>query len=122
MIIYINTIMTMSYKKWDVVFVSFPNQEDKSKSTNRPAIILDFINEYIKICPITKQLHQKKHYPNSILVSYNTFECKCMGLIVDSLIVVDRVELINSDRILKRPFGTCPTSIITKIRALLGDN
>jgi mRNA-degrading endonuclease toxin of MazEF toxin-antitoxin module len=111
MIIFINTTITMSYKKWDVVFVSFPNQEDKSKSTNRPAIILDVIDDTYKICPITSKLHQKKHYPNSIIVSKNTFECTCMGLISDSLIVVDRVEIINSDRFLNKPFGTCPNTM-----------
>lgn len=109
----------MPVKKWDVVFVSVPNQEDKSKSTKRPAIILKVIdNNHVAICPITKQIIQAKNYSKTIYIAKDSDDNRFLKLRFNSLIVIDRIDAINISCI-DFVFGRCSPSIISKIEELL---
>ncbi len=45
----------MAFEIWDVVTVpAFPNQENNHKTTTRPCIIIEDLNDQVVICPITK--------------------------------------------------------------------
>ena len=110
----------MHCNKWDVIFVSFPNQEDKSKSTKRPALVLDINSTIASICPITKNLNQASRYTDTIRINKDSPENKLMRLNFDSLIVLDknRIEEINISRI-DFKFGSCPNNIRTQIGSIL---
>jgi hypothetical protein len=108
----------MAFNKWDVVFVSYPNQEDSSKFTKRPAIILDVIGDTAVICPVTKQLHQKSRYSKFIEVDVSSEENKTLKLNFSSLIVLDRQESIDKKRI-EFSFGKCNGTIVKQIEELI---
>lgn len=109
----------MSHRKWDVVFISaFPNQDDKTKFTKRPGIILSLKGKRVTVCPITTKLKQKYHYSHTIEVIKGTHEQEVTGLLETSLIVLDRIEVINDDKI-DFKIGTCSDLIKVTIGDLL---
>lgn len=75
----------MGYELWDVTSVpAFPNQEDNDETTGRPAIILEDLQSEVRLCPVTKQVHQRSNYKYTIYIDANTPEAKQMGLTFSS--------------------------------------
>ncbi len=109
----------MAFEIWDVVTVpAFPNQENNHKTTTRPCIIIEDLNDQVVICPITKQLHQAKNYQYCFVIQQNSDEGKLMGLYFDSLIVLDRDAVLSKFRLHKK-MGECPQIVIDRIEELL---
>ena len=109
----------MIIEVWDVVIVpAFPNQENSSQYTSRPAIILEDLQDEVSIFPITKKLKQKERYKYCFIVKKDSEEGKEMGLQFDSLIVLDREVSVSKYRLLSK-IGSCPESIIDRIEELL---
>ena len=112
----------MLYNKWDVIFVpTFPNQENKTNFSPKPAIVLEVKGTKVSICPITTKLHQASIYRDTIRVDKRTPEHNSMGLRSNSLIVLDRIEEIDISRI-ESKFGTCHQNIRTQIGSILAKN
>ncbi|HTC00145.1 MAG TPA: type II toxin-antitoxin system PemK/MazF family toxin [Ferruginibacter sp.] len=110
----------MALRKWDVVFITqFPNQEDKTQYTKRPAIILEVIGNRVKACCITKEVTQQSRYTDTILIGLNTPESKGMNLPYESIVVLDRMAEIDSSKVIDPPFGRCPGIVIKKIKEFL---
>jgi len=79
------------YKKGDVVAIPyFSNQEDHSKGTARPILIVDIINGEYFVMPLTSQLHQANNYKKTVLIRQNDETGKRIGLRRDSLVIADR--------------------------------
>ncbi len=109
----------MAFEIWDVVLVpAVPNQENHQKTTTRPCIIIEDLEDKVVICPITKQLHQADRYDYSFVVEKDSEEGQAMGLSFDSLVVLDR-EVESYRFRLHKKMGECPESIINKIEELL---
>ncbi|HTA28561.1 MAG TPA: hypothetical protein VK809_12285 [Bacteroidia bacterium] len=109
----------MTYKKWDVVFVSkFPNQENKKSYSPKPAIVLAVLVNKLRVCAITSQVHQAPNYKDTILIKENSQEIAAMNLDCESLIVLDRIEEIELANI-KFSFGTCHSNTIRTIKGFL---
>lgn len=110
----------MAYEVWDVTSVpAFPNQEDTKENTGRPAIIIEDLQSEVRLCPLTKQIHQETNYKYTIPINLNTPEAKQMGLTFDSIIILDRILTLKKVR-LAGVVGTCPDSIVEKIEAMMG--
>lgn len=111
----------MAFELWDVANIpAFPNQEDNSQTTARPAIIIDDLFDEVVICPVTKQLHQEKNYQYTIKVLKDSAEGQQMGLTFDSIIVLDRTATLKKFRLANK-IGTCPQSIIDKIEEMMDE-
>jgi hypothetical protein len=108
----------MAFELWDVVGALFPNQEDKSKSTPRPAIVLEDLQSEVLLCPLTTQLHQASKYKYTIEVKQKSAEGIAMNLTGDSIIVLDRQEIIRKHR-LTGPYGVCPGTLCDKIEEMI---
>lgn len=105
-------MVRFQFKPGDVASIFYPNQEDHRQGTERYAVIIEDLGDEYVLVPITKQLHQKRNYPNSILIKKNTTTGKEMGLIYDSLLVIDRAIQLPKLRITLPKLGTCPEKII----------
>jgi hypothetical protein len=106
----------ISFKPGDVASIYFPNQEDPSKATERFAIVIEDLGDEFILVPITKQLHQQSRYPNSILIRHDKATGKQMGLIYDSLIIIERAIQLPKLKITPPKIGTCPNSLLIKIQ------
>jgi len=115
--------MRKSFRKWDIIFVAVPNQENPNKFTKRPAIILAVNNNNtVKICPITKQIHQASRYNQTINILQGSPESFGTNLNqLPSLIVLDRIETIQ-DVSIEFAFGTCPQVLIDQIEKIIKEN
>lgn len=108
----------MKIEVWNVVNVpGFPNQEDHSQYTARPAVVIEDLFDEAVVCPITKQLRQTTNYKHTIEIKKNSPEGRQMGLTFDSIIVLNREIQLKKTRLAGK-IGTCPDSIIKKIEAL----
>ena len=70
------------------------------------------------VCCLTNQLHQAAKYKYTFVIKEYSPEGKQMGLVFDSLIVLDRIFQMNKIR-LAGIIGTCPQSVIDKIEEIL---
>ena len=98
----------MHYKRGDVVLVLYPNSDLKS-AKKRPALIIQSdkiqtgLNQRI-IAMITSNLDRKG--PTRIVVKKETLQGKAMGVLTDSVIVVDNLATVL-DREIERKIGEC---------------
>lgn len=109
----------MSFSVGDVVNVPFPNEEDSTKSTLRPAIISEDLQDEVELVFISKQTLQQRHYEDSFIVTEKSPEGKAMGLTFDSLIAPKRTVTLKKICITPPIRGKCPTFILSKILSLL---
>ena len=109
----------MPFELWDVVDVpAFPNQEDKKETTARPAVILEDLGREAMICPVTSQTQQQSRYSYTIFIDKDSQEGKAMGFTFNSIIVLDRHEILSKLRL--RPTGcSCPPTIADKLDAMM---
>ena len=108
----------MNYEIWDLANAGYPNQEDHSKTTDRPVIIIDDLGDEFTLCPLTKQVHQASRYQYTILIEKDSDEGIEMGLGYSSLIVLDRLCDFRKFLLRGKP-KRCPDSIIKKIEEIL---
>lgn len=103
----------------DVYMIKTPNQEDSNKFTIRPGICYEKDIQMCSIVPCTTELKQESRYEKTIFISKNSHEAKAMGLVEDSLIMIDRkFEIpeniagifVKGDRL-----GVAPESVLTDI-------
>jgi hypothetical protein len=109
------------YKRGDIASIYFPNREDNTKATERYAIVIEDLGDEFILVPLTKQLHQKRHYPRSIQINKESSTGKQMGLLYDSLIVVERAVQLPKLRITPPSLGSCPQTLIDKVVRLLDE-
>jgi len=107
------------YSLGDVVNLEFPNQENGKKSTYRPAIIVEDLENEAIIIFVTKQLHQQPLNPDSFVVDKDSDEGKQMGLGYHSLICPRRQEQIRKILINPPPRGRCSQEMIEKLEEFL---
>jgi hypothetical protein len=111
--------MKKRYTRGDVASIFFPNQEDPTQATEHYAIVIeDFGDEFILV-PLTKQVHQKKRYPRSIEVKKDSQRGRKMGLLYDSLIVIERALQLPKLKITPPNLGVCPEELINEIMDVL---
>jgi len=109
----------MIFEVWDVVDIpAYPNQENPHETTARPAIIIEDLQDEVELCCLTKQLHQASNYKYCFVVKKDSHEGVQMGLTFDSLVIIDRTVTLAKFR-LSHQIGTCPKSIIDRIKELL---
>ena len=108
----------MKYEIWDVVFTHFPNQEDRSVTTARIALIIDDIGDKFTLCPFTKQLNKETYYKYTIRIEKESEEGRAMNLDYTSILIFDRLFDMPKYLMIKKT-GTCPDTLIEKIEALL---
>ena len=107
------------FELWDVVNVpAFPNQEQSSETTGRPAIILEDLENSVIIIPVTKQINQASRYQFILIIEKDTPEAKAMGLTYTSMLIIDRAFTLNKIR-LTNVIGKCPDSVINKIEEMI---
>jgi hypothetical protein len=97
---------------------AYPNQENPIETTARPAIIIEDLQDEVELICLTSKLEQAINYRYSFVVRKDSPEGNQMGLIFDSLVVVDRTVPLKRIR-LSHKIGTCPQSIISKIEELI---
>lgn len=106
----------------DVIMLSFfPHEEDKTQGEARCVIVLEKYDDKCSIVPLTCQAKQSVRYNKFIEVEKNSDEGQEMGLICDSLIIVDReIELpkVVLNKILSTQ-GTCPDDLLDEIHSKL---
>jgi hypothetical protein len=109
----------MVYEVWDVVNVAaYPNQEEPSETTARPAIIIEDLQNEVLLCPVTKQIHQAQNYKYTFLVKKDSDDGKLLGFEYDSIIVLDRCVQLNKNRLCGKK-GICSDYIIEQIDKIL---
>lgn len=101
----------------------FPHRENKEEGEARWVILLENHISTVLIVPLTKQVHQIKHYPKSFLIKKDSAEGRQMGLLHDSLVLVERVTDMSHFVISKATQkGVCPDEILDKIQELITTN
>lgn len=108
----------MRFEIQDVAFTHFPNQEDRSITTARIALIIDYLGDEFTLCPFTKQLNNEAYYKYTIQVEKDSEEGRAMNLDFSSLLIFDRLFDMPKFLLLKKT-GRCPDSLIEKIEELL---
>jgi hypothetical protein len=108
-------VVRTTFIRGDVASIYYPNQEDPKKGTERYAIVIEDLGDEFILVPITKQLHQKVHYHHSILIRKDTTTGKSMGLLYDSLIVVERAIQLPKLRITLPKLERCPQKLVDLI-------
>jgi hypothetical protein len=109
----------MVFEVWDVVNIpAYPNQENPSETTTRPAIIIEDLQDEVELCCLTKQVRQASKYKYCFIVIKDSPEGIQMGLTFDSLVVIDRTIPLKKFR-LSLKIGSCPQNIIDRIEELI---
>lgn len=108
-----------NYVLGHVVNVRFPNQENIKKSTVRPAIIVEDLEDEVEVVFMTCQTSQQKHYPDSFIVKKDSKEGKILKLTCDSLICPDRSFQVKKIRLFERTNGPCSEELLNKILEFL---
>ncbi|MGL5889059.1 MAG: type II toxin-antitoxin system PemK/MazF family toxin [Bacteroidia bacterium] len=108
-------MVKIKFNRGDIASIYYPNQENSRQGTERYAVIIEDLGDEFIFVPITKQLHQKKNYPDSILIKKDTTTGKQMGLLYDSLLVVERATQLSKLRITLPKLGTCPEKLLNTI-------
>jgi hypothetical protein len=108
-------VIGIKFNRGDVASIFYPNQENYKQGTERYAVIIEDLGDEFILVPITKQQHQKKNYPHSILIKKDSATGKQMGLNYDSLIVIERVVQLPKLRITLPKLGVCPDKLINQI-------
>ncbi len=99
----------MTYKRGDVILVRFPNSDLKTYK-KRPALIVQGdglgteLNQRI-VALITSNL--KRDGPTRVTVKKDDSVGKAMGLLTDSVIVMDNLATVLN-REIERVIGNCP--------------
>jgi hypothetical protein len=96
------------FKPGDVIALPyFPNEENKNEGTARLVLIVEVFNDSYLIVPFTKQTHQSANYTKCIEILKESALGKNMGLLFDSILVLDRQLKIN--KIIAKPpiLGNC---------------
>jgi hypothetical protein len=104
-----------------VILPFFPHIEDRQKGEARCVIILEKFDDGCSIVPLTCQNHQNIYYVKHLTITQDSVEGKQMGLICDSLIIVDREILFPKvvlNKIIEKR-GECPDDILDQIHALM---
>lgn len=97
-----------SFQCGDVISVDFfPNEEDKSKGTERWVIISEVHQDGYLVYPFTSQLHQKARYHKFLEINKSSSLGQRMGLKFDSLLILDRTAKLMT--FLRQPIlhGNC---------------
>jgi hypothetical protein len=105
----------------DVVVVGyFGHAENKSVGEPRWVIITEDLQDEFEAVPMTKQVHQKSHYPKSFIVESNSPDGIKMGLEYSSLIIPGRKAIIKKIAFNKCYVkGKCSEEFLDKLIALL---
>ncbi len=109
----------MDLQVGDVIVLPFVKHQENDSGETRWCIITEILQDEFEFVPLTKQVKQKKHYKETILIKKKSIEGKQMGLKHNSLVILDRkgeqrlkLSWFNIKEIKK---GTCPIDILTKI-------
>lgn len=113
----------MPYRRGDVVLVYFPNS-DLRTVRKRPALIVQDESVLVDhsqrvVACITSRTHRVG--PTRLYVEQSTSVAVAMGLLSDSVIVVDNLATLP-DSAIDRAIGTCPimNEIDARLRLLFG--
>lgn len=113
----------MPYRRGDVVLVYFPNS-DLRTVRRRPALIVQDESVPVDhpqrvVACITSRTH--RHGPTKLYVSKSSTVGNEMGLLADSVIVIDNLATLP-DSAIDRVIGTCAimSDVDTRLRILFG--
>jgi mRNA interferase MazF len=113
----------MPFRRGDVVLVYFPNS-DLRTVRRRPALIVQDENVLVDhpqrvVACITSRTHRLG--PTRLYVNKSTPEASEMGLLSDSVIVIDNLATLP-DTAIDRAIGRCPikTEVEAGLRMLFG--
>ena len=103
----------------DVVRLFFPHQENKNEGECRLGIIVEDLQDKFLIVPLSCQVHQKHHYPNSFIIHQKSPDGKLMNLSCDSLVMPNRASQISKKFIRDTSYvGSCSEEMLDKITLL----
>ncbi len=103
------------FKRGDVLCIPyFPNQENSNNGTARYVLVVEDFHDGYTIIPFTKQLHQSNNYKNTILIKKDDEEGIKMGLIHDSILIIDRKTEVNLYTLTPPVIGKCSEDFLEK--------
>lgn len=100
---------------------SFPNQEDNTKCTSRPIVILQDLGTHVLVCPYTKQVQQAFRYKYVKHILKDTDEGRSIDIKFDSILVIDRAVKLNKNSIANIEFACCPEPLLNELLEMLND-
>ena len=107
-----------NYHVGDVVNLLCPNQEDSTKATYRPVMVVENLQDEILAVFMTCQTQQEIHYENSFVVPMNSPDGKLMGLTCNCLICPSRTVQLRKI-VIHSKRGVTPSHILNKVLELV---
>lgn len=104
-----------------VVLPFFHHQENRQKGEARSVIILEKFDDACCIVPLSCQDHQEVNYEKCFTIDKNSPDGQQMGLICNSLVIVDRESQypkVVMNKIIDK-LGTCPDEVLDQIHELI---
>lgn len=108
----------------DVYVIPWAKNKENNEGQARWLIIIEDLREHFLFVPMTKQIHQEVHNPNSFIVIKDSPDGRQMGLDYTSL-----VKPMHASKIPQLTFqypaygvhkkGTCPEEIMIRIEEAL---